>query len=384
MKYSALRYLGILLMVFFCACKSGEKMYNRGQYDDAVRLFVKKLQKRPNDSKSLALLPRAYQMAVETHEANVNSHLVSNNALKWERVRAEYNALQNLYYYIQSSPAALRIVKPKDYSSAITGAQENAAEARYNRGLQLMGENNKASARKAFHEFDATLALVPEYKDAKARREEAFNAGTIYVAISQLQMRSPSFQFSADQFRDVLLRDLQRRNLDRFVLFIDEREARAQKLRPDHYLELLFYDFVVGQTYVDRLEREVSREVVVGQTKERDSTGKVFNKDVWGIVKAKVFVTKKTVTSSGMMDYRITEVDNGRLLRTNRVPGQFVWLNQFGTFRGDERALSDEDRKLMTGRDMLPPPPQQLFTEMTRPIYDQMARELQSYYNSIY
>lgn len=384
MKRNAIHYLCVLFLLFCGACKSGEKMFNRGQYDEAVRLFVKKLQKRPNDATSLQMLPQAYQHAQDVREGRVKGYMVSSDALKWERIRNEYRAMQNLYYIIQSSPAAMQVVKPKDYSAAITGAQENAAEERYNRGVQLLSQGTKPAARQAFAEFDATLALVPGFRDAQKLRDEAFAAGTIYVAISQLQMRSPSFQFTADQFRNVLLSDLQRRNLDRFVLFIDEATARKENLRPDHYLELMFYDFAVGQVYVDRLQREVSKEVVVGQTKERDTTGKIINKDVWGIVKATVFITKKTVTSTGMMDYRITEVDNGRLLRSNRVPGQYVWLNQFGTFKGDERALSDEDKKAMTGRDILPPPPQMLFTEMTRPIYDQLARELQSYYRNIY
>lgn len=383
-KRFLLSYLGIFLLSLLMACKSGEKAYNRGQYDEAVRLFVKKLQKRPNDSKSLELLPKAYQVALEARESNVNTQMLSNSTLKWERIRNEYSAMQNLYYIIQSSPAALSVVKPKDYASAITGAQENAAEARYDRGVAYLKKGDKASARKAFAEFQATLSLVSNYRDAKELMDQAFNAGTIYVAISQLQMRNPWFQFTADNFRDALLRDLQNRKLDRFVQFIDEREARTQNFRPDHFLELTFYDFVVGQTYVDRFQKEVTKEIVIGQIKERDSTGKVVSKDVWGTVKATIFTTKKTITSGGMMDYRITETDNNRLLRTNRIPGEYVWVNQFGTFKGDERALSDEDRKLIGGSDVPPPNPQQLFTEMTRPIYNQLARELQQYYNGIY
>ncbi|WP_298713027.1 hypothetical protein, partial [Chitinophaga sp.] len=98
-------------------------------------------------------------------------------------------------------------------------------------------------------------------------------------------------------------------------------------------------------------------------------------------VKATIFLTRKTVQSTGALDYRIIDVSNERILRQNRVPGSFTWQNQFGTFRGDERALSDEDKRLIQGRDLVPPPPQDLFLELTRPIYDRMARDLQSFYS---
>jgi len=135
----------------------------------------------------------------------------------------------------------------------------------------------------------------------------------------------------------------------------------------------------VGQTYVDRTEREVSKEIIVGTSK--DTTGKEIN--IYKTVKATLYITKKTVVSKGLLDYRITNTTNGQVLRTDRIPGSYTWLNQFGTFRGDERALSDEDKLLIGGRDMPPPPPTDLFMEFTRPIYDVLARDLQSFYNSI-
>ncbi|PSL43789.1 hypothetical protein CLV51_107100 [Chitinophaga niastensis] len=369
---------GILLCILLFSCKSGEKLYNKGRYDEAVTTFVKKLQRRPQDATALRMLPDAYTKAQQAHEDRVNEYLRSNNQLKWESVRNEYRTLQNLYNVIHNSPAALRVVQPKDYRDAITGAQENAAEIRYDRGMALLDKGDKASARKAYDEFGATLKLISNYRDTKQRMDEAYQMGVINVVISEIEVRSPYFQFSADQFRDYLVRNLQQRNINRFVLFHDERIARSQNLRPDEYLELRFYDFVVGQTYVDRIQRDVSKEIVTGTYK--DSTGREIN--IYQTVKATLFITKKTVVSKGVLDYRITDTNNnGQTLRTDRIPGSYTWLNQYGTFRGDERALSEEDKRLIGGRDEPPPPPQDLFMEFTRPIYDQLERDLQSFYN---
>ncbi|WP_346320698.1 hypothetical protein [Chitinophaga sp. YIM B06452] len=375
-----LRYLSLaVLAVILFSCKSGEKLYNQGRYDDAVKAFVKKLQRRPSDATSLNLLPQAYNAAMEFHEGRAKQALASNNDLKWESVKNEYRAMQNLYNIIRSAPAANAVVKPKDYSAAITGALENAAEARYERGVQLMERGDKISARQAFDEFDAALRLTPNYKNAKELRDQAYALGLVNVVISEIEVRSPYYQFTADQFRDALVRNLQSRNINTFVKFYDERMVRNDsQFRPDQYMEMRFFDFVVGQTYVDRYTRDVSRVIQVPSNR-KDTTGKAIMVDI--TVKATLFITTKTVASNGVLDYRITDVDNNRILRQDRVPGSFTWRNQFGTYRGDERALSDEDRRLMGGRDIPPPPPQDLFMELTRPIYDRLASDLQSFYS---
>lgn len=378
LKY--LRYLSVCLpAVILFACKSGEKLYNQGRYYDAVESFVKKLQRRPQDATSLRLLPAAYDAAKDYYEGRAKQALASNDPLKWESVKNEYRAMQSLYNVIRSAPAASAIVKPKDYSSAIAASGENAAEVRYDRGIQLLDERNKQAARQAYSEFDAALKLSPNFRDAARLRDEAFQLGLVHVVVSEIDVRSPYFQFSADQFRDALVRNLEDRRINTFVRFYDERRVRGEKdFRPDQYMEMRFMDFIVGQTYVDRSQREVSKVIQVKGNKA-DSTGKFPMVDI--TVKATIFVTRKTVESSGLLDYRIIDVANERTLRQDRVPGSFTWQNQFGTFRGDERALSDNDRRLIQGRDIAPPPPQDLFLELTRPIYDRMARDLQSFYS---
>lgn len=374
-----LRYLSLaVLAVTLFSCKSGEKLYNKGRYDEAVNAFVKKLQRRPTDGTSLSLLPKAYQAAMDFHESRAKQALASNNDLKWENVRYEYNAMQRLYDAIRSSPAANSVVKPKDYSTAITSVNENAAEARYARGVQLLENGDKPSARQAYDEFTAALRLTPNYKNATQLREEAYAMGLVNVVISEIDVRSPYYQFTADQFRDALVRNLQTRNINEFVKFYDQRLVRSDgRFRADQYMEMRFMDFVVGQTYVDRHSREVSKVIQVPGNK-KDTSGKAILVDI--TVKATVYVTTKTVASNGLLDYRIVDVENNRVLRQDRVPGSFTWRNQFGTYRGDERALSDEDKRLIGGRDIPPPPPQDLFMELTRPIYDRLASDLQSFY----
>ena len=366
-------------LIFVLSCKSGEKLYNQGRYDEAVVAFVKKLRKRPTNTTSLELLPKAYAQAQRLHEDKVNGYLSSNDELKGEYVRGEYRSLQHLYDAIQASPAALSVVHPKDYRNAITGAQENAAEVRYSRGVSLLDQGDKESARRAYDEFQAALKLVPNYRDAGQLSKEAYARGVVNVVISRIEVASSYYQFSADQFRDQLIHNLQNRNINRFVIFTDERIAQANHIQPDEYLSLRFYDFVVGQTYVDRSEREVSRQIVTSSTK--DSTGKVYER--YANVKGKLFFTKATVISKGLLDYQLVDVTTNNIINTDRLPGSYTWENAFCFFKGDERALTDDDKKLIGGSDIPPPAPNELFMLFTKPIYDQLTQRMQSLYNNL-
>lgn len=372
-------WLVLATVLFLLSCRSGEKLYNKGRYDEAVKVFVKKLQRKPQDAPALQLLPKAYEQSQRYHEDQVNNYLASGNPLKWEYVRQEYRELQSLYDVIHASPAAMAIVTPKDYRTAITGAQENAAEARYTRGADLLEKGDKASARRAFDEFDAALKLIPNYRNSEELKEEAYSRGVINVVVSEIAISSSYFQFSADQFRESLIRDLQNRNVNRFVQFTDERVARKNNFVPDEYLELRFYDFVVGQTYVDRTQRDVSKEIVA--TTKRDTAGKMIN--IYETVKGTLFFVRTSVVSGGRMDYRIIDVANNKVLTNNSLPGSYTWRNEFGTYTGDPRALSEQDKQLIGGTDIAPPPAQELFMLFTRPIYDRLTGDMQSFYNNL-
>lgn len=373
-------WLLIAPILLILSCKSGEKLYNKGRYDDAVVLLVKKLQKRPKDAMALDLLPKAYNASQRFHEDRVNGFMVSNNELKWENIRQEYRSLQRLYDAIHGSPAALAIVTPKDYRGAITGAQENAAQVRYDRGVELLEQDNKPSARRAFDEFDACVALIPNFRNAAQLRDEAFQRGVVNVVVRNIDIRSSHYQFSADQFRDVLIRNLQSRNINRFVRFTDERVASRNNLHADQVLEMNFYDFIVGQTYVDRSRKEVSREIEAASTK--DSTGKkVVTR--YKTVKATLYFVKATVVSEGLLDYRVIDVANNNIIHGDRLPGSYTWVNEFAYYKGDLQALTDQERSQMGGEDIPPPPPQELFMLFTRPIYDRLTSDMQSMYNSL-
>jgi hypothetical protein len=120
MKLKLYAYFLIALAVFLVSCKSAEKMYQKGNYDEAVELAAKKLSKKPNDASLLETLQSAYRFAMNDHESRIRNYSNSNDALKYEHILQEYLDLQRLYESIRRSPSVYDIIQPADYSAYIT------------------------------------------------------------------------------------------------------------------------------------------------------------------------------------------------------------------------------------------------------------------------
>ena len=94
-KLYTLLLAGISLIAF--SCKTASKLYEKGNYDEAVELAAKKLQKDPNDPKLLDIIRNSYSFAVNDHESRIRSNSESNNELRWEWMYNEYASLQKMY-----------------------------------------------------------------------------------------------------------------------------------------------------------------------------------------------------------------------------------------------------------------------------------------------
>ena len=175
--YSLIILIGILWMT---GCKSAAKLYDKGNYDEAVEVAVKKLQKKP-DNEMRALLQSAYHYAVNDHETRIRQHSESSSELKYEWIYAEYSSLQRLHDAIHRSPEAMTVVNAVDYSSYVATYADKAADIRHDRGMQLMERNDKLSYRAAFDEFEAALRFRPNDLTLVDRRNEAFEYAVVSV-----------------------------------------------------------------------------------------------------------------------------------------------------------------------------------------------------------
>ncbi len=339
--------------VLFFSCKTAGKLYQAGQYDEAVAMAAKKLCKKPNDQSTLNLLTNAYRYAVEEHESRIRNLSNSSSDLRWENIYFEYIRLQNLYTAIRRSPSVYEIVKPTDYSSYIITYKEEAGNARFERGLELLDENNKQSSRAAYAEFQKALALKPGDLSIKRRLEEAYtNAVTniIVLPLSRYSFQYGSYNFDYQNFNYHLLHYLKNNNRNTFARFQSQNDLDYREIRPANFVEMRFSDVNVGQYRDQRNIKEVSKQVVSKEI--------VINKDSvvkeYITVRAKITTTTRVVKADGLLQVTIRDA-NERRMWSDTYRGDYGWSATYATYTGEERALSEDDKRLISQREQWPP-----------------------------
>jgi hypothetical protein len=363
--------LGILLFVF--GCTSGKRSLERGNYDQAVYTAVNRLQKDPDNSKALQTLKQAYQYAEADHLTNTKDLAASADPLRWEAVMLEYEALNRLADAILRCPACRQSVgQQQKYIAQLTDTRLKAAAARYARGLQGLGEKNRLSAKQAYQDFERAEALLPGFKDVRQKIEEAYWAAVLKVVVEPVVVRRGTYELSNEYFQNKIFEYLQQYERSSFIKFYTPREVRNKKFVPDQVLTLSFDDFVVGQMYLKEKELEVKRDSVkISSPKE---------KEVYATVKAQYVTFEKTISSTGILDFRVMDWATKNIITQEKMPGTFIWQDEWATYRGDERALTDAHKKMANRKESPNPAPQFLFVEFTKPIYEQLTAKIRSFY----
>lgn len=369
-----LNYL-IFAALLFAACSTGKNALDKGNYDVSVFKAIDRLKSAPNNDEARYVLQVAYDLAIKEHLRGIDEAKISSDILKWENILAHYQKINQLSDEVNSSPSALSIINnPKKYIAEVEDSKYNAAAGRYNLGVNQLYENNNVSAKNAYYNFEKAQYFYPNYKDVKAKLEDAYWAAVVKVVVQPVEVNSNYYKLSNQYFQDQINQFMANYQQNKFVIFYSEQQAKSQRIVPNQVLRLSFDDFVVGQTYVkERVEKLKKDSVVISETR---ANGKVY-----GTVYANLSVFDKTIASSGLLDLTISDWQTGKIIKRKKLQGTFIWQDQWASFRGDERALSRQDFAMTRKRETLPPAPAVLFVEFTKPIYAQLVDEVNSFYS---
>jgi hypothetical protein len=373
-KFHAL-LIGLVTLVI-ASCSSGKKALQNGDYDKAVFTAINRLKNNPNKQKAVFTLAKGYDYALNRHLERINDIKLTNDIFKWERIVTEYQQINYLANAIRNCPACIDAVPDTEkYIAEVSDAKYFAAEARYNNGQKLLSQNNRLAAKQAYFDFEKAEQLYPDFKNAQSMIDSAYFAAVIRVVVEPVQVNSRFFKLSNEYFQNKIYEFMKNYETRSFVQFFTPDQALDSKLRFDHVITLSFDDFVVGQTYVKERIEDITRDSI-----KTDETRDSLKRPIYTTAKGKLTTFEKSITSTGLLDFQIKDM-NGVVITQEKMPGTFVWLDTWGGFRGDERALTEQDKALLNRRESYPPPPQDMFIEFTKPIYSQLISKVRNFYS---
>jgi hypothetical protein len=369
-------FVFLSLVVFLLAsCSSGKKALQKGDYFSAVSKAVERLKSSPDNKNASNVVRDGYSMALEWSQEEIDLALSSNAPDKWERVAGLMQQVNVLSGAIRSTPSARKIVSnPKTYTTELNSVYEKAAEERYTAGMTELGINTRESARIAFDHFYAAGQFVQGYKNVQEMMETAKDRATIRVVLQTIPVHTQKYRLSSEFFYNQIFGYLNNQfGNNSFVDFYTPFQAENEGLEnPDFIVNMEFFDFSIGNLTHSEKEENLEKQVKI---ESKDTT-----KVEYQTFKAKLKTYTDGVQSGGSLRVQISEPMTDKMLLDEIVPGGFTWINEHALFIGDIEAL-DKKQVELTKRKAVPLPPEQdLFIEITKPIYSQVTNRLNNFF----
>ncbi len=365
-----------IALFLLSACTSSKQQFEKGNYEKAVTLSIKKLRKKPDNNKQKNILKAAYAYTVQVSEEKIKQHQQSTDRFKWDRVIKQYRKMQQLYTDLLQCPACLTVVEPLNLQNELNQALAEGANVYVEEGQKALATQQKEGGRLAYRHFAQAKAYQNNYGNIDRMLNDARIQGTEKIGISRIPVSSKGLELNTAFFLQQLTQALNDLNYF-FAVFAPVEQLAEQQQVPDQVVDLSFDDYYIGQTYVKELRESLVRDSVkVGEV--TDSLGTKYT--IYGEVKADLQRFEKTIESGGLLNIAIVEPKSRSILFQQKIPSTTVWENDWATYQGDKRALTKEELALTQEKELLPPPPQDLFYSFTRPLFDQTASLLRRRY----
>lgn len=364
--------------VLFTACSSGKFQASVSE-DKPLFKAINELYKKPDNAKAKADIKVLFDNTIARHEEAIAVYRNSSSDNRWDKIINELDALQNIYTSVQSVPAAFALVQPKSYFQELEAAKEDAAEFFYVKGNNLLDKETRATDLQAYEAFKMTKRYVIGYKDADKLMQDAYEMATINVVINPIIDDNIFFtsysgidvRYRPQDFEDNLVRELGGRNANIVpARFYTDRDARREHIEPDWMVDIRWRNIDVSPTIPRQYTRQVSRDIQVG----KDTSGKA----VYQTVKATLQITERTINVYGGVDYQVSDLISDRNVDQGLITDRVSWTEQYASYSGDKRALSDQDWALVnSNRSFFRPTRADVLNTLMRKIYPDLRYRIQ-------
>ncbi len=355
-------YLLLFTALFSISCNSvkrTQKFVSQGDYNQAMELAVKKLQKDKGAKEydaHIRLLEEAFLKAKDEGTRHIAF-------LKKENNPASAKEIYYTYLDLQAHQDLIRPLLPlysnemgrnasfvfSDYSNDLLAAKDAYVKSLYQEAIVYMQRNTKQDYRSAFNVLCELDEVQPNYRDVNQLREDAHLQGTDFVFVT---LNNHTGQFIPYRLEKDLL-DFNTYGLDDF--WTEYHAQRENGINYDMGIDLNFQTIQISPERISDRQFTRNQRIKDGYEYRRDRGGNIVKDSLGNPIKiekfkdvsATVYITtqEKAVLVGGSVIYK--DLNKRRQLNSFPISSEFVFENIFAKYRGDERALTAEDRRLL-------------------------------------
>ncbi|MEJ7588277.1 MAG: hypothetical protein WKI04_12020 [Ferruginibacter sp.] len=370
--------LGFSLLMILYSCAGTKRNYlERNDADKALRDAVKQLSKEPSNDNAKNALPVLYARITQHHLLNIKSLANEKDLSRWEKIIAEYDALQTAYENIITSPAAFKLVTPENYNTQLLDAKHSAAAAHYDYGQEMFSVPGRSNAKYAFIHFRNAEKFIPEFRDAKIMMNRSYENSIVNVIINPVQDNSfffnsgwgnTGYNYSNEYFQQTLVRELGKDNQRYPARFYTEWEARRENIKPDWLVTLSLRNMDIPYPITNNYSRNTSAQVQVGT----DTSGRPIYNNVY----ATVNISRTGFTARGNMEVLIKDLATQKDISYRTFSDDYRWEEERATYTGDSRALTGRDWQLINNQYYSTPRKEDVLNELYKRIYPQVKNNI--------
>ncbi len=383
MKKGLILLIVATVLVACSSVKRSEKALNKGAYNQAIDIVVKKLQKDKTSKKSQELIPileDAYAKYTDQALSKIKFLEKEGNPDSKKEILTHYTRLDQVQNKIRPL-LPLKINRQEatfqmnDYSNQLIQAKDDYAAVLYNEAKKAMSKDTKLDYRNAHKSLNELQKIDPYYKDADQLMREAHYLGTDYVFVEL--KNATNILIPQRLERDLL--DFNTYRLDDF--WTEYHSINRRDIDYDFEVNLEFRNILISPERVHEREIPLEREVLDGVTYEIDRNGN-YELDSLGnrkkieryvVVKGILYETtqSKAITVNGMVEYY--DVEKRQLINSHPLESEFIFEHVFATFKGDERVLNKEEHKILRNRPMPFPSNEQMLFDASSEIKNRLS-----------
>lgn len=348
-------FIGITLLSCSSVKKTQEAI-NYGNFDNAINISLKNLREnkfKKGNQPYVVMLEEAYAKANERDLRRLKF-------LKQEGSPSGLEEIYNTYLALNNRQEAVRPLLPLtiadsnreatfkffDYSNEIISSRNQYSDYLYTNALNTLGTTeNKYDFRIVYDDLIYLKSINPNYKETDSLIEKAHYLGTNFVIVSMLNNSEKiiPIKLEADllNFNTFNLNDL-------WTVY---HSVKQPNLTYDYSLDILLQEINISPEYVKEKETVRENEVVDGWEYEKneqgeilkDSTGKSIKVDIYKRVKCKLNTVSQTKSTQVVGQISYFNVSSQQLHKTYPLASEFIFDNIYANFKGDKRALNEEE-----------------------------------------
>ena len=342
--------------------KKNQKLLAQGNYEKAIELSVKKLQKNTSSKKKdghITVLEKAFQKNVDKATRRISFLEKQGNASGAKEI---YYTYQNLAYIQDKIRPLLPIYSNtlkrdaeftlRDYSSEILKAKKGYIAYLYNEAGLYMQYQTLKDYRTAYNIYCELEDVQPNYKDVSLKKENARYNGTDFVLVD---LKNSTNQILPNTLQEELL-SINTYDLDKF--WTQHHTKKDLAIDYKYGITLNFREISVAPEKLNTIQQRRSKRIKDGWEYVYDSNGNVakdslgndIKQDLYSTVSATVIVTTQSKSAAVGADVVFTNLKANSEINRLPISSVFVFENKFAKYTGDKRALTREDKRFMQHR----------------------------------